>query len=130
MKILFKLFADKFISSIPVISFMDRGERVLEIANKIVDQLKPFCIKIEIVGSIRRKKSNPRDIDLVLIAKKKEYKLKMKELLSKEGKFLQGGDKEMFFRVEGIDLQLFLLLLMSGVLLCWLILGKKVLILG
>ncbi len=130
MKILFKLFADKFISSIPVISFMDRGERVLEIANKIVDQLKPFCIKIEIVGSIRRKKSNPRDIDLVLIAKKKEYKLKMKELLSKEGKFLQGGDKEMFFRVEGIDLQLFFLLLMSGVLLCWLILGKKVLILG
>ena len=100
MKILFKLFADKFISSIPVISFMDRGERVLEIANKIVDQLKPFCIKIEIVGSIRRKKSNPRDIDLVLIAKKKEYKLKMKELLSKEGKFLQGGDKEMFLNTE------------------------------
>ncbi len=130
MKILFKLFADKFISSIPVISFMDRGERVLEIANKIVDQLKPFCIKIEIVGSIRRKKSNPRDIDLVLIAKKKEYKLKMKELLSKEGKFLQGGDKEMFFRVEGIDLQLFFTVVdeWGAALLAYS--GKKVLILG
>jgi DNA polymerase (family X) len=86
---------------------MNRGEKVLKIANKVVNQLKPFCTKIEIAGSIRRKKSNPRDIDVVLIAKNEEYKSKIRDLLSKEGKFLQGGDKEMFFRIEKIDLQLF-----------------------
>lgn len=86
---------------------MNRGERVLALANKIVGQLKPFCTKVEIAGSIRRKKKNPGDIDIVLIAKKEENKEKIKEMLSMKGKFLQGGNKEMFFRIDGIDLQLF-----------------------
>ncbi|MFZ1971188.1 MAG: hypothetical protein WAU65_03360 [Candidatus Nanoarchaeia archaeon] len=86
---------------------MNRGDRVLRLAGRIKDQLRPFCIRIEIAGSIRRKKPNPRDIDIVLITKKEDYKHKVKELLSKEGKFLRGGDKEMFFRIDEIDLQLF-----------------------
>ncbi|MDE1848864.1 MAG: hypothetical protein KGH55_02435 [Nanoarchaeota archaeon] len=85
---------------------MDRGARVLALANKIVKQLKPFCSRIEIAGSIRRKKKNPHDIDIVLIAKE-DGKDKIKRLLEKEGRFLQGGNKEMFFRIEGIDLDLF-----------------------
>jgi len=86
---------------------MNRGERVLHLVKKIVREIKPFCSRIEIAGSIRRKKPNPGDIDIVLIAKKESDKQKIKEKLMKHGKFLQGGDKEMFFRTEGIDFQLF-----------------------
>jgi DNA polymerase (family 10) len=86
---------------------MERGKRVLHLAKKIIHEIKPFCSRIEIAGSIRRKKPNPGDIDIVLIAKKEEYKEKIKEKLDGQGKFLQGGNKEMFFRIDGIDIQLF-----------------------
>lgn len=86
---------------------MNRGDKVYKLANKIAKELKPFCKRIEIAGSIRRKKPNPGDIDIVLIAKNEGNKQKIKDRLSKDGKFLQGGNKEMFFKIEGIDLQLF-----------------------
>lgn len=86
---------------------MNRGEKVLRLANKIAKQLKPFCNRIEVAGSIRRGKSNPRDIDLVLVSKTEGNKEKIKGLLSKEGKFLEGGSHEMFFNIDGIDMQLF-----------------------
>ena|SRR5271157_403997 len=86
---------------------MNRGDKVYKLAKRVVQELKPFCKRIEIAGSIRRRKPNPGDIDIVLISKNEGNKQKIKDKLTKEGKFLQGGDKEMFFRIGGIDLQLF-----------------------
>ncbi len=84
-----------------------RGRKVLHIAKKVVAELKPFCTKVEIAGSIRRKKANPHDIDIVLIAKSEKHKQLIREKLDKEGKFLEGGSHEMFFRTHGIDIDLF-----------------------
>ena len=39
------------------------------IADKVVEQLKPYCERIEIAGSIRREKPNPKDIEIVAIPK-------------------------------------------------------------
>src|SRR3989344_1789872 len=39
------------------------------IATAIVEQLRPHCIRIEIAGSLRRKKSEVKDIDIVAIPK-------------------------------------------------------------
>lgn len=39
------------------------------IATKLRDRLSPFCIKIEILGSIRRKKEQVGDIDILCIPK-------------------------------------------------------------
>lgn len=36
-------------------------------AIEIVTRLTPYCKRIEVVGSVRRKKAFPRDIDIVLI---------------------------------------------------------------
>lgn len=41
----------------------------LAIAEKVKDQLAPHCIKIEIAGSIRRKKEEVKDIEIVAIPK-------------------------------------------------------------
>ena len=38
-----------------------------EIANKIIKRLEPHCSKIQVAGSIRRKKLEVHDIDIVLI---------------------------------------------------------------
>ena len=84
-----------------------RGEKVLGLSKKLVSLLKPLCSRVEIAGSIRRRVKNPGDIDVVLVARSEKSKEKIKELLSKKGKFLQGGSHIMFFKIEGVDVQLF-----------------------
>ena len=42
-------------------------ERAQKIANIVLCRLAPYCKRIEVAGSIRRRKPFPRDIDLVLI---------------------------------------------------------------
>ena len=54
------------------IVFTRRGNVVLGLANRIAKLIKPYCRRIEIVGSIRRKEKNPVDIDIVLIPKDRE----------------------------------------------------------
>ena len=81
-----------------------RGKHVLNLANRLVKQLKPFTRRIQIAGSIRRKEPNPRDIDIILIPKNKN---KIKEFLEKKGRFLQGGEKKATFRIEGVKVELY-----------------------
>ncbi len=83
---------------------MKRGKEVLNLANKIVKYLRPYCRRIQVVGSIRRKETNPGDIDIVLIPKNKE---KLAEIMKKKGKFVQGGEHESTWRVEGIKIELY-----------------------
>ncbi|MFA4952853.1 MAG: hypothetical protein WC584_01370 [Candidatus Pacearchaeota archaeon] len=83
---------------------MKRGERVINLSKKIAKELKPSCKKIEVVGSVRRKKENPKDIDIVLIPKKMD---KIIEQMNKLGKFLQGGEHESTWNVDGIKVELY-----------------------
>ena len=82
---------------------MKKGH-VVNLSNKIIKQLKPFSKKIQVVGSIRRNEKNPKDIDIVLIPKSKE---KIENVLGKKGKFIQGGEKEATFRIEGVKIELY-----------------------
>ena len=83
---------------------MKRGEHVLNLAKRIVKQLKPYCRRIEIAGSIRRKKPNPKDIDIVLIPKNRD---KLEEFMRKKGKYLQGGEHESTWKIEGVKIELY-----------------------
>ena len=47
-----------------------RYDIILPIAQGIADALAPFCYRIAIAGSIRRRKPEPRDIEIVAIPKK------------------------------------------------------------
>ena len=42
-------------------------EYALPIANQVVEKLAPFCQRIEVAGSIRRRRPFVHDIDLVVI---------------------------------------------------------------
>jgi len=44
-------------------------ERAQKIADEVIKRLSPYCQKIEVAGSIRRRKPQVRDIDLVLFPK-------------------------------------------------------------
>ena len=43
--------------------------RARKIASAIVEKLRPYCSRIEVAGSIRRRKEWCNDIDLVLVPK-------------------------------------------------------------
>ncbi len=83
---------------------LKRGKIVLGLANRIVKSIRPYCRRIQIVGSIRRKEKNPVDIDIVLIPKNKK---KLEEVLSKKGKYMQGGEKEATFRIQRVKVELY-----------------------
>ena len=65
-------------------------ERAEKIANEIIERLTPFCSRIQVAGSIRRKSPNPRDIDLVLIPSDLEA---LRNELMKMGQVKMSGKK-------------------------------------
>ena len=81
-----------------------KGKFVLALSKKIYRRLKSLSRRIEVVGSIRRKEKNPVDIDLVLIPKSKE---KVVESMKKIGKYVQGGEKKITFKVEGVKIEIY-----------------------
>lgn len=83
---------------------LKKGSFVLNLSKKIINYLKPYSKKIQIVGSIRRKEPNPIDIDIVLIPKNKE---KLEEFLKKKGKYLQGGEHESTWKIKGVKVELY-----------------------
>lgn len=85
---------------------MEKGDKVLNLAEKIEKKLKPFCSKIEIAGSIRRHEKNPVDIDIVLIPKNKD---KLEDFIKTklDGKFLQGGKHESTWKIGGVKVELY-----------------------
>ena len=83
---------------------MKRGNKVINLSKKILKELKPFCKKIEVAGSIRRKSKDPKDIDIVLIPKDKN---KIEEQMKKLGKFMQGGEHESTWKINGIQIELY-----------------------
>ena len=80
---------------------------IISLSKKILKELKPFCKKTKIVGSIRRNEKNPKDIDIVLIPKSNDYKTKIINLLKSKGKFLQGGSKKDYFKINGVKVELY-----------------------
>jgi len=63
-----KIFLEKGKASLTKLYIM-KLEQALEIAEKIKALLAPHCERIEIAGSIRRKKSDVKDIEIVAIPK-------------------------------------------------------------
>ena len=86
---------------------MKRGNgRVVNLAEKLEKELKPFCSRIEIAGSIRRHEKHPMDIDIVLIPKDKN---KLEEFIKTKlkGSYLQGGEKESTWKIENVKVELY-----------------------
>ena len=83
---------------------MKNYKEVEKLAKKLIFELKPFCKKIKIVGSIGRHEKEHVDIDIVLIPKNRK---KLEEFMKTHGEFLQGGEHESTWKVEGIQTELY-----------------------
>ena len=80
--------------------------KIRKIAEKYKNMFSPFCERLEIAGSIRRKKPEPKDIEFVAIPKGN----KLDNFLKKQKfKYLKNGPKyKQIILPEGINLDLFL----------------------
>lgn len=83
------------------------GIFVIKLANKIVSDIKQYCRRIEIGGSIRRHKKDPTDIDIILIPKNEISKEEIEEVLSKKGKRVLGGEQKAYFKIEGVEVEIY-----------------------
>lgn len=83
---------------------MKKGGKILELASELEQKLKPYCKKIKIAGSIRRKVANPIDIDIVLIPKDR---IKLEDFMKTLGKRIQGGEHESTWKIEGVKVELY-----------------------
>jgi DNA polymerase (family 10) len=84
-----------------------KGDFVIKLSKKIVREIKPYCKRIQVVGSIRRKEKNPVDIDIVLIPKNQVNKEKIEKLLERNGKKILGGEKKAYFKIEGVEVEIY-----------------------
>jgi len=76
-----------------------------KLAEQFIREIAVYCEKIKVVGSIRRKKTECRDIDLVLLAKPEElwnftFKLKKISKINVNGKQV----KRVIYKDEQFDL--------------------------
>ena len=83
-------------------------QKAVKIANQTVEELRPYCDKIEIAGSVRRKVEFPNDIEIVCIPTPcKLYELKDFVDRWRRIKGQVGGRYTQRMLCEGIKLDLF-----------------------
>ena len=80
------------------------GNVVFHLARKISRELRHYCKRVEVVGSIRRGEKNPVDIDIVCIPKDR---LVVEEFMRKKGKFVQGGEKKSRWIINDVKVELY-----------------------
>ena len=74
------------------------------IANEITERLAPYCSRIQVAGSIRRKAPNPRDIDIVLIPRDR---WNLDSALMRLGNYKMSGMKITRVEMESITLDIY-----------------------
>lgn len=57
-------------------------EQIKSLAQSLLDQLSSACVRIEIAGSIRRGKADPKDIEIVCIPSMGEYTVPIYEMFT------------------------------------------------
>jgi len=82
-----------------------RLEQAEKLAEQFIHEIAVYCEKIKVVGSIRRRKTECRDIDLILLAKSEQlwnftFKLKKISKINVNGKQV----KRVIYKGEQFDL--------------------------
>ncbi len=89
-----------------------QNQEAKAIAEELISVMKPYCKKLEIAGSVRRKKANVKDIEICLVALNNNklfntlglYLLKN----NKDFKYLKNGDKYKQFEHKGVNIDMFI----------------------
>jgi len=85
-----------------------RLEQAQKLAQEIVEQVHPYCERVEVAGSIRRKKSEVRDVDIVLIPKPLFWRRVVTTLQRvMDAKIVKHGDSIAQLTIKGVNVDLY-----------------------
>lgn len=77
-------------------------------AEQLMEQIRPYCDRLIVAGSIRRKKSEVRDVDIVLIPKPLLWNRIVATLQrNMDAKVLKHGEKAAQLTINGINVDLY-----------------------
>jgi len=85
-------------------------EEILPIAEKYLEKIKPYCLRAEIAGSIRRKKRECNDIELVIMIDQSKMP-ELIEIMDEFGGRVKGditGKATQRMTSEGVKLDIFI----------------------
>jgi DNA polymerase (family 10) len=83
-------------------------EQAQKFANQIVELISLFCDRIIVAGSVRRQKSQVRDVDIVLIPKPLLWSRIISTLQKKmDAQVLKCGEKVAQLTIDGINVDLY-----------------------
>jgi len=78
------------------------------VANQVLHDLTPYCKKIEVAGSIRRGKPDPKDVDILLIPKSKGAWEQIKKYGERQKNHMRlKGDKIISFWKHGVQVDVY-----------------------
>lgn len=84
----------------------------IKIANELQELIQPYCERVEVAGSVRRRKEFVNDIELVLIPKNHNKLFNMLGLhmlkLNPAFRYIKNGDKYKQFVFKGWKIDLFI----------------------
>lgn len=88
--------------------FVMKLEASQKLAQEIIEQISPYCEQIEVAGSVRRKKSEVGDIDLVLIPKQLLWHRIIAALQrTMDAKLVKRGDMIAQLTIKGASVDLY-----------------------
>jgi len=83
-------------------------EQGQELAERIIDEIRSFCDRVEVAGSIRRRKSEVRDVDLVMIPKPLlRHRIIATLQRTINAKVLKRGDRVAQLVIDGVSVDLY-----------------------
>ena len=83
-------------------------EQAQKLAEQIIDRILSFCDRVEVAGSIRRRKSEVRDVDLVIIPKPLlKHRIIATLQRTMNAKVLKRGDKVAQLIIDGVNVDLY-----------------------
>ena len=83
-------------------------EQAKKLAEQIMNQIRPYCDRLMVAGSIRRKKPIVRDVDLVLIPKPLLWHRIITTLQQNmDAKVLKHGEKAAQLTIDGVNVDLY-----------------------
>ena len=79
-----------------------------KLSERIMEQIRPFCDRLAVAGSIRRRKSEVRDVDFVLIPKPLLWHRIIATLQwNMDAKVLKHGEKAAQLTIDGVNVDLY-----------------------
>jgi len=79
-------------------------EKAKTIARAVVEAIEPYCTRVEVVGSIRRRKPTVRDIDLVVITHDRGN---LDLALMRMGNYKMSGSKIARIDMDGVQVDIY-----------------------